>query len=118
MTAHHNGGELTRVHIVGSGLIGASIGLALTATGVDVTLEDANPVNAAAALGRGAGRSATAGAGAIASAQLAVVAVPPRFVVEVVLDMQRLNLNATFMDVASVKSGLIAEAETDRKSVV
>ena len=112
MTAHHNGGDVTRVHIVGSGLIGASIGLALTAAGVDVTLEDANPVNAAAALGRGAGRSATDGASAVSSAQLVVVAVPPRFVVAVVVDMQRLNLNATFMDVASVKSGLIAEAET------
>ena len=105
-------GAPTRVHIVGSGLIGASIGLALSAAGVDVTLEDANPVNAAAALSRGAGRSLAADADEVARAQLVVVAVPPRFVVGVITGIQRLNLNATFMDVASVKSGLIAEAET------
>ena len=112
MTVDHNGADVTSVHIVGSGLIGASIGLALSATGVDVTLEDANPVNAAAALGRGAGRSSVAGDDAATHAQVVVVAVPPRYVVQAVLGIQSLNLNATFMDVASVKSGLIAEAET------
>ncbi|MBN8881580.1 MAG: prephenate dehydrogenase, partial [Salana multivorans] len=41
------------VHVVGSGLLGASIGLGLARAGVEVTLEDASP--AAAALARDVG---------------------------------------------------------------
>ena len=37
------GGAVTRVHIVGTGLIGTSLGLALSRLGDDVTLEDISP---------------------------------------------------------------------------
>ena len=100
-------GSDVHVHIIGSGLIGASIGLALVAAGVDVTLEDVDDVTAAAAQDRGAGRVADG----LHAADVVIVAIPPRLVAMVIASKQRLNLNATFMDVSSVKDGVVAEAE-------
>lgn len=45
-----------RVHIIGAGLLGASIGLALRDRGIDVTLEDVSPTTVALAADYGAGR--------------------------------------------------------------
>ena len=45
-----------RVGIVGAGLIGASVGMALTAAGVDVLLRDADPEQARLAAALGGGR--------------------------------------------------------------
>ena len=100
--------RVLRVHIIGSGLIGASIGMALVAAGVDVTLEDTEFASATAAEDRGAGRAVDG----LAAADVVLVAVPPRFVVSVITRAQRLNLSATFMDVASVKTAVVAEAES------
>ena len=47
---------MTRVHVVGTGLVGTSLGLALTRLGDDVTLEDISPTHAALARDLGAGR--------------------------------------------------------------
>jgi prephenate dehydrogenase len=107
MTPPHT--RLRHVHIVGTGLIGASIGLALHGGEADITLEDRNDANALLAQDRGAGRVDETG---IATADVVVIAVPPAFVVPTVERALRLNVDCTVMDVASVKSGVVTEAET------
>ena len=52
------GRAVTRVHVVGTGLVGTSLGLALRRLGDDVTLEDISPTHAA--LARDLGRRAAA----------------------------------------------------------
>ena len=47
---------MTRVHVVGTGMVGTSLGLALRRLGDDVTLEDISPTHAALARDLGAGR--------------------------------------------------------------
>ena len=100
---------LGRVHIVGAGLIGTSVGLAARMRRVDVTLSDADPQVATASAERGAGTADPAG---IRTADVIVVAVPPRFVSEVCISIARLNPNATIIDVASVKSNVLRDVET------
>ncbi|TDE88127.1 prephenate dehydrogenase [Occultella glacieicola] len=94
------------VRIVGAGLLGASIGLGLSALGVPVTLADASPT--ARALAR------DVGAGAIEHAEdaaptLIVVAVPPDVTAEIVAAELRAHPGAVVTDVASVKSVILAE---------
>ena len=60
------------VLVVGAGLLGTSVGLALQAQGIEVFLSDLNEENLRTASGLGAGSSAPAG-----DVQLVVVAVPP-----------------------------------------
>ncbi len=102
--------ELRTVHVVGTGLIGTSIGLALSSHGVDVTLEDPRPESVAVAVQRGAGRPDSAPHGA----DVIVLAMPPRFVGQALIRLQSLTVEATLMDVASVKSEVIRDAETLR----
>ena len=45
---------MTRVHVIGTGLLGTSLGLALRRVGEDVTLEDISPTHAALARDLGA----------------------------------------------------------------
>nr|AGS49988.1 arogenate dehydrogenase [uncultured bacterium esnapd26] len=94
------------VLIVGAGLIGTSIGLALTASGVSVLLDDRDPGALRTAIARGAGVPFTEGD----RAELAVVAVPPDEVAETLCDVQKRGLARFFTDVASVKDRPIAEA--------
>ena len=61
------------VRVVGAGLLGTSIGLALTARSLDVILDDASPAQLRLAMDYGAGRAARAGD----VPQLIVVCVPP-----------------------------------------
>lgn len=63
------------VLVVGAGLLGTSIGLALRRRGVEVLLRDVNPRNVTIASGVGAGVDAGSAAGT--RVQLVVVAVPP-----------------------------------------
>ena len=49
-----------QVRIVGAGLLGASIGLALRERGLDVVLADTSRANLSLAIDYGAGRQATA----------------------------------------------------------
>ncbi|MGO1393552.1 prephenate dehydrogenase [Agrococcus casei] len=88
------------VRIVGTGLLGTSIGLGLTARGVDVQLADASPSQASLAADYGAGRLATADD---ATPQLIVVAVPPDVTAEVVASELARFPQAIVTDVASVK---------------
>lgn len=87
------------VRIVGAGLLGASIGHALTARGVDVALADASPAQLRLAVDYGAGR-----AGRDDDApSLIVVAVPPDVTAEVIAQELRQHPDAVVTDVASVK---------------
>lgn len=89
------------VRIVGTGLLGASIGLALRDKGVEVVLDDVSPAALALAVDYGAGRPPAAGD----EPELIVVAVPPDVTATVVERELRDHPNAVVTDVASVKSG-------------
>ena len=88
------------VHIVGAGLLGASVGLALTERGVDVTLDDASPTALALAVDYGAGRARVAGD---PEPQLVVVATPPDVTADAVQGALEAFPNSVVTDVASVK---------------
>lgn len=87
------------VRIVGAGLLGASIGHALTALGVDVALDDTSPAQLRLAIDYGAGRRAEAGD----DPTLIVVAVPPDVTADVIERELSLYPRAVVTDVASVK---------------
>lgn len=93
------------VRIVGTGLLGTSIGLALTARGIDVILDDASPAQLRLAIDYGAGRSSSAHD----SPQLIVVCVPPDVTSRVIAAELAAHPAATVTDVASVKSQPLAE---------
>lgn len=94
------------VLVVGSGLLGASIGLALRRAGVQVWLDDVDPGAVAEAVGRGAGEPWSPGAG---DPRLVVVAVPPASAGQA---MARAGAfaDATVTDVTSVKAEPLAAA--------
>ncbi|MFD4504855.1 prephenate dehydrogenase [Streptomyces sp. NPDC058457] len=86
--------------VVGTGLIGTSVALALSAQGVAVHLRDADP--------EAAGMAASLGAGTVeaptAAVDLAVLAVPPALVGSVLADAQAAGIARHYTDVASVKA--------------
>ena len=88
------------VHIIGSGLLGASVGLGLREHGVDVTLEDLSPTTVALAADYGAGRVRAAGDPVPA---LVVVATPPDVTADVVERALAEYPDSVVTDVASVK---------------
>ncbi|MCC4907810.1 prephenate dehydrogenase [Microbacterium sp. cx-55] len=87
------------VRVVGAGLLGASIGHALTALGVDVALADTSPAQLQLAIDYGAGRAASAAD----LPALVVVAVPPDVTADVVERELAAFPGAVVTDVASVK---------------
>ncbi|MBA3529403.1 MAG: prephenate dehydrogenase [Propionibacteriaceae bacterium] len=92
------------VVVIGTGLIGASVGRALTGVGVSVHLRDSKLSHARVA--------ATVGAGTIeppirSEVGLVVIAVPPRAIADVVAQALRTYPNATVTDVGSVKAGVL-----------
>src|SRR6187397_1522348 len=91
------------VLVVGAGLLGTSIGLALRRRGVDVALRDVNPENVRIATTIGA---ANVDAGAV-EPQLVVVAVPPDHLAPEVVAALR-GTDAAVTDVGSVKSAPLA----------
>jgi prephenate dehydrogenase len=95
------------VLVVGSGLIGASVGLACRALGLTVWLEDADPAVVSVAQERGAGLAGPPDA----DPDLVIVAVPPSSAASVVRDLLSQYLNATVSDVASTKAHLQQEVE-------
>lgn len=96
---------MTHVHIVGAGLIGASIGIGLSAEGWHVTIDDVDPQVARLARSLGAG-------GELADAMpgLVVVAAPPSAAPGVVADALQRWPRAVVTDVASVKAPIAAAA--------
>ncbi|WP_159622535.1 prephenate dehydrogenase [Ruania rhizosphaerae] len=99
------------VHIVGTGLLGTSIGLALTARGVPVTLADTSPSMLALARDLGAGTIESAPV-----PELVVVAVPPDVTSDEVAAALRRFPDAVVTDVASVKSVLLAELRIEAQA--
>ncbi|MBD8869288.1 prephenate dehydrogenase [Nocardioides donggukensis] len=95
-----DGGLPGPVLVVGAGLLGTSIGLALTARGVEVWLSDLNPEHVRTASGLGAGTPLRDGA----SPSLVVVAVPPDAVGARVHEALEAHPGAVVTDVGSVKS--------------
>jgi prephenate dehydrogenase len=97
-----NGGVQSsgRLLIVGAGLIGASVGLAATAAGYDVWIDDADPERARTAVAVGAGRARPADLDGL---DLAIVAVPPRKVAEVIASLLRTGIASTVTHVCSVQ---------------
>jgi len=93
------------VRIVGTGLLGASIGLALRALGVDVVLADPSRTTVLLARDVGAGRLP---APDDAPPRLVVVAAPPDVTGEVVVVELAAHPQAVVTDVASVKGAVIA----------
>ena len=101
------GTPIRSVLIVGSGLIGASLGLALRARGVTVWLEDAAEESLTVAVQRGAGVAGPPET----DPDLVLVAVPPVAAPVVINAQLRRYLRATVSDVASTKTRLQRDVE-------
>jgi prephenate dehydrogenase len=89
------------VRIVGTGLLGSSIGLALRGLGVDVVLQDPSRTTVLVARDIGAGRLPSPDDEPVA---LVVVAAPPDVTPDVVLAELAAHPTAVVTDVASVKT--------------
>jgi prephenate dehydrogenase len=96
--------RISRVVIIGAGLIGASIGCALSAAGYAVHLRDHKISHARVAAGLGAG---TIDPPISAEVDLVVVAVPPGAIADLVVHSLQIYSNATVTDVGSVKAGVL-----------
>lgn len=106
--------EPKSVALVGTGLIGGSIGLALRRAGVTVRGFDRDADHAAAALDAGAvDELAPDLAAAVAGADLTVVAVPVGHVADVVVDALDAGTGLV-TDVGSVKAPVVAAVEAAR----
>ncbi|MBL1085230.1 prephenate dehydrogenase [Streptomyces actinomycinicus] len=92
--------------VVGTGLIGTSVGLAMSRHGVAVHLVDRDPAAARTAAALGAGVAGPP-AGPV---DLAVLAVPPRAVAGVLAEQRARGLARSYTDVASVKALPLREA--------
>lgn len=88
-----------QVRIVGTGLLGASIGLALRSQGIDVALADSSPSSVHLASDLGAGRPAHADD----KPKIIVVCVPPDVTADVIEAELTAFPEAVVTDVASVK---------------
>lgn len=97
------------VLVVGCGLIGTSVALALRERGVDVHLRDVSAANVEIAQSVGAGS-----AEAVDAPALVVVAVPPSAVVETVREALDEFPAAVVTDVASVKGPIVREITNPR----
>lgn len=95
------------VHVVGTGLIGTSIGMAAQSAGIAVTLFDRDAGRLARAAAMGAGEPAEE----LEAADVAIVAVPPRTVPVVVAGQVRSDLARTVTHVASVQAQPLLEIE-------
>ena len=95
------------VRIVGAGLIGTSIGLALAAKNIAVEMIDVDSRNQALAQDLTGGVS-------IAEPELIVLATPLRALSQVINEQYELNPNSTFMDVCSVKVEPLQKVKASR----
>lgn len=92
------------VRVVGTGLLGASVGLGLRALGVDVIVHDSSPANLSLAIDYGAGRAARD----TDNPRLVVVAVPPDVTARVIAEELAAFPDALVTDVSSVKVAVLA----------
>jgi prephenate dehydrogenase len=100
----HHGPPPDVAVVIGTGLIGASVGCALTEAGCRVHLRDHKLSHARVAAGLGAGVTETP---RTAEVGVVVVAVPPAAIPDVVGHALRTYPAATVTDVGSVKAGVL-----------
>jgi prephenate dehydrogenase len=94
----------SRVLVIGTGLIGTSVALALRARGTDVWLSDADASAAQVAAGLGAGTAVADLRDCKGIAEVAVLAMPPDAVARMLSLAQESGVADWYTDVASVKS--------------
>lgn len=92
------------IKIVGTGLIGTSIGLGLKSKGLEVLLEDASPAVLSLAIDFGAGTKYQVGQ----EPELIVVCTPPDVTAQVIAAELKAHPKATVTDVASVKGTVLS----------
>lgn len=102
------GAAIRRVTVLGTGLIGTSIALALRRADIHVALSDRDPAAAAEAVRMGGGVALRP---ADPPADVVVIATPPSTIVSVLRDAQKCGLGAVYTDVASTKARIVADAE-------
>ena len=96
---------LAKVRIIGSGLIGTSIGLGLVQRGIAVEMVDSDPAAQALA------KDLTGGVAAV-DPELVIFAVPTSQLSQVIQGEIALNPQSTFMDVGSVKNEVVLQIQT------
>ena len=101
MTARTKG----QIHVIGAGLLGTSIGLALRKLDVDVSLEDSSPAVQSLSIDFGAGRALEA----TDEVSIVVVCVPPDVTAMTIASALKRFPNAVVTDVASVKETILEE---------
>ena len=97
-----------KIAVIGTGLIGTSIALALRGHGSTVWLTDSDPAAARLAIDLGAGELLPDATND--PADVAVIAVPPAAVAATLAEAQTRNLAHSYTDVASVKQLPVADA--------
>ncbi|MCO4276273.1 prephenate dehydrogenase [Pseudarthrobacter sp. HLT3-5] len=95
------------VVVIGTGLLGASIGLGLRGRGVPVFLSDPSPTNQAVAVDIGAGQPLVQLGDE--APELVVVAAPPDVTADVVARALADYPDSAVVDIASVKAAILAE---------
>ncbi len=110
---------ITRLAVAGTGLIGASVGLAARAAGVErVVGWDEDPEALAVAVERGAVEPASSLEEALAGAELAIVAAPVAVLPGLVAEtLARAPEGCTVTDVGSTKGSVVAAAAGDPRFV-
>lgn len=103
-----------RVLVIGAGLIGTSVALALKAQGREVFLDDSD----ADALRTGLGKSGASSWSEGSTADLVIVATPPSSVADVVRKAAHAHPDAVITDVASVKGAIFAALADEPESVL
>ena len=96
---------LSKVRIIGSGLIGTSIGLGLVQRGIAVQMVDSDPAAQALA------QDLTGGV-AVIEPDVVIFALPTSALAQVIQGELALNPYSTFMDVGSVKNEVVLQVET------
>jgi len=96
---------LSKVRIVGSGLIGTSIALGLVQRGISVDMVDADPASQSLAMD-------LVGGGEVVDPELVIFALPSSQLPLVIDREIAINPESTFMDVGSVKNEVVLKVET------
>ncbi len=96
---------LGKVRIVGSGLIGTSIGLGLVQRGIAVEMVDSDPLAQALA-------NDLTGGVVVVDPELVILALPTSGLSQVIQSEINLNPQSIFMDVGSVKSEVVLQVKT------
>lgn len=97
--------KINSARIVGSGLIGTSIGLALSAKGISVEVADINPEHQALA------SDLLSSAHELTNPDLVVIATPPSATLSALLAEYDRTPNSIFIDISGLKSELMPQVE-------